>query len=430
MQVSFSMLILGSAQVLLLIWSVYLHAFQWVRDHVRIHIADAALLTAQLGNLVLLRRCILNLHGSQTPFVVAECIFLLLPLLRLLWLAHRAQAQGNNLCRPRSVREAIDTLPEGIGIATAEGQPILINKRLNELIYLLTGHTIMNTYTTWEELQQLNSSNGCRRLTMPRTTAEVLTDAADKHLIFLFPNGSIWRFQWMTLKETLPHYLQLEATDITQLYRYSETLYENNKRLTEQYDRQQTLLANIVKINHEKELLAMKMRIHDELGQSILTTKQRLEHHTIAAHLPDLADMWSSTIRKLSDSKQSDIQPEASPELELQSVAHMIGCRIVFHGDRPAHRKTALLFYALVREALNNAVRHARADTLTVSIRPTGAGYHVKITDNGVLPAPRLTEGNGLSNLRRRLEQEGATLEIKCEHGVALIAQLPISRHF
>ena len=38
------------------------------------------------------------------------------------------------------------------------------------------------------------------------------------------------------------------------------------------------------------------------------------------------------------------------------------------------------------------------------------------------------TEGSGLSNLRMRLEQEGASLHVKCEDGVVLIVELPAER--
>lgn len=109
----------------------------------------------------------------------------------------------------------------------------------------------------------------------------------------------------------------------------------------------------------------------------------------------------------------------------MQRAAEMIGCRIDFHGERPVHRKTALLFYAMVREALTNAVMHANADRLSVTISPAGRGYHVEILDNGNLQVSGLTEGSGLSNLRKRLEREGATLEIRCGDRVILIAELP-----
>ena len=37
----------------------------------------------------------------------------------------------------------------------------------------------------------------------------------------------------------------------------------------------------------------------------------------------------------------------------------------------------------------------------------------------------QITEGNGLSALRQRLEQEGASLKVLCDNGVSLIVNIP-----
>ena len=190
-------------------------------------------------------------------------------------------------------------------------------------------------------------------------------------------------------------------------------------------ERQQKLLESIVEINHEKEILSMKMKIHDDLGRSALMTKKHLSNGTVSENAPYLAEIWDNTVRGLSDFTQINADAGDSPETELQAAADMIGCSINFYGDRPASRKTAILFFAVVREALTNAVRHANADCLNVSTTPTERGYHVEISDNGTAQISSVAEGGGLSNLRRRLEVEGAMMEVKCVGGVVLIIELP-----
>lgn len=345
-----------------------------------------------------------------------------------IWQMFKTKAAHRKFNIPQSIRGAIDTLPGGLCFSTRDGRLILTNRRMNELIYRLTDHTVMNAQATWDELQQFSPMNGCEKLEELQIKQEALDKSGDEHMLFLFPNGSIWRFRRKTLMEQHPHYIQLEATDITDLYQYSKELALNNKRLAEQYKRQRNLLAHIVEINREKELLLMKMRIHDDLGRSILTTKQHLSNQSLDDNTHSLVEMWNKTIQGLTDSTSKHSDGEISPEIELQRAADMIGCRINFYGDRPSHRKTELLFYAVVREALTNAVRHANADRLNVVIELTGRWYRVEISDNGNIPISSLTQGSGLSHLRRRLEQEGATLEVKYENGVVLIASLPIEK--
>ena len=47
--------------------------------------------------------------------------------------------------------------------------------------------------------------------------------------------------------------------------------------------------------------------------------------------------------------------------------------------------------------------------------------YH----DNGGVSVSSITEGNGLSALRQRLEQEGATLKVLCDNSVSLLVDIP-----
>lgn len=106
-------------------------------------------------------------------------------------------------------------------------------------------------------------------------------------------------------------------------------------------------------------------------------------------------------------------------------VAELIGCRVEFVGKQPTERMALLLLYAAVREALTNAVRHASADTLTVTIRGDEKNYHVELSSNGTKRVSSIREGNGLGNLRKRLEQEGASMEVRCDGGVTLLLTLP-----
>jgi len=425
MQLSTSILIIGGIQLLLLIALLYMTAYFQMCYHTRFPVADIFLAALQALDLILLLQNAYGFKKDHGLLIALHGVFMLFPLFRLARMLRQIQARRYRQLTPLSIRETIDYLPGGICFSTPDGRPILINLKMNELVYRLTKHTIMNARLTWEELRQFRPANGCEKLEEPRMDRGETSEAADGRMFFKLPDGNIWRFRREELGGADLRYVQLEATDISDLYRYSEKLYENNKRLAEQQARRHNLLANIVEINHEKEILRTKMRIHDDLGRSILITKQHLSNQTLSASAHYLADLWDKTIRSLSDFTHIYADEDISPEIELMRAADMIGCHIYFSGDRPSHRKTALLFYATVREALTNAVRHANADQLYVTIRPNNRGYHVEISDNGSVPVSSITEGNGLGNLRRRLEQEGATLQIICEGGVVLIAELP-----
>ena len=70
-------------------------------------------------------------------------------------------------------------------------------------------------------------------------------------------------------------------------------------------------------------------------------------------------------------------------------------------------------------------MRHADATVLTVKIEQDEKSYHIEISDNGSVSVSSITEGNGLSALRQRLEQEGASLKVLCDKSVSLIVDIP-----
>ena len=445
MMISMRFLIPGALHLLSLIAVLYMAAFSKTHHGVRFPVVDALLLLVQLMNLTMLPQLIMGgngtfaaVAGNEKPLFAAQCVLLALVFARLLWLIRKAAKRRNELLIPRAVRETIDHLPGGLCFATPSGKPILTNHKMNDLIYKLTGQTVISTQSVWEELNRPEPANGCARPVrqwLDGVRSDGQNDDSSDVSYILYPDGRIWRFRKEALADRQPHYTQLEATDITDLYRYTKELFENNQMLANQNERLQGLLANIVEINREKEIISAKMRIHDELGRSILTTKRHLSNHTLAGNIPGLIELWGSTIRGLEDYALTGANEETSPETELLQAADLIGCQIRFDGERPNSRDASLLLYALVRESLTNAVRHAGAKLLYVAISPSERGYHVEINDNGTDIPPGLAEscspaeGSGLRNLRRRFEQEGASLVVKRDGGgVCLIAELPSER--
>ena len=241
-------------------------------------------------------------------------------------------------------------------------------------------------------------------------------------MFFRFSDSSVWRFELRFLDSNT---VQVEAAEITELYRLSEELYENTIRLQEIQKRQKALLDSIVEINLNKEILAAKMHIHDELGHCLLATTKAIAEDRLAENADTLRKSWNSTIQDFSNISTVWTVPDSSLQSELMQVAELIGCKVTFLGEQPKSRKALQLLYAAVREALTNAVRHADATELTVKIKQDKQRYHIEISDNGGVSVSSITEGNGLSALRQRLEQEGASLKVLCDNSVSLLVDIP-----
>ena len=62
---------------------------------------------------------------------------------------------------------------------------------------------------------------------------------------------------------------------------------------------------------------------------------------------------------------------------------------------------------------------------LTISVSENNGRYDVEIRNNGRAVNPPIQEGGGLSSLRKRLEQDGATMSYRYNGAVTLILTIP-----
>lgn len=86
--------------------------------------------------------------------------------------------------------------------------------------------------------------------------------------------------------------------------------------------------------------------------------------------------------------------------------------------------------FLVVKEALHNVVKHARATEVTLNITGTSA-LEVRIADNGRGPSnmTERTEGNGLRNMRKRIEAIGGTFITTLDKGMVLQFSVPLSHN-
>lgn len=315
------------------------------------------------------------------------------------------------------IRRAIDTYPDGICFARESGRVVLSNKTLNDVCARLTGHTVTNAAAMWRELAALAKAQA-----IGDGSPHEEEKPAHEELLLRVGEQAIWRFRTSRLTVREAPVIQYEASDVTALFDAQQRLRESNKREAALHARQRELLKNIVQNNLSQELLAAKLRIHDDFGRLILMTGQALSEGE-GADIETLQGAWIGAVRDMENAAAPEMRH--SPREELVRVAKLIGCQVVFEGPEPQERKAVLLLYAAIREALTNAIRHAGADRLTVCITEDGYKYHVRISDNGKKAVSAIREGSGLSALRQRLEQEMATLNYDFSDGLTLILTIP-----
>lgn len=86
--------------------------------------------------------------------------------------------------------------------------------------------------------------------------------------------------------------------------------------------------------------------------------------------------------------------------------------------------------YRIAQEALNNALKHAHAQTVEVQVAATDAHLHLIIADDGQGFDPQAERGGGMGlvSMRERAAGLGATLEIASTPGTGTQVRLELGR--
>ena len=80
---------------------------------------------------------------------------------------------------------------------------------------------------------------------------------------------------------------------------------------------------------------------------------------------------------------------------------------------------------AIIKEALNNIIKHSNASQATLRVREHHAFYQLVLSDNGYVSTYDIDEGIGLKNINERVEKLGGRLTIDIKNGFKLFITLP-----
>jgi signal transduction histidine kinase len=191
----------------------------------------------------------------------------------------------------------------------------------------------------------------------------------------------------------------------------------------------------------ERERARIAQDLHDELGSSLtrisllsdLVRADKDNPTQVESHASKLALSASQTVRSLeeivwavrpgSDTLQSlvDYITHVAGELFASGSAR---CRLDLPAELPALTLPPDVrhnIFLIVKESLNNTLRHAAATEVNLAIKVSPAELVIVVTDNGkgfdVAAAAAAGKRNGLENMRRRAQAVGGRLTLTSAPG-------------
>ena len=201
---------------------------------------------------------------------------------------------------------------------------------------------------------------------------------------------------------------EIIAFDVTEEYKFQCELNKQNEKIMQNNKELIDSIENIEKYEKEKNLLELKNKYHDLLGQNLSILQQYLNRPNIAKdNLEEIKYMIKEMFIDIKEIKSSKDKLN-----ELIEIHNKSGTKILLEGKLPQNEEKAIAFFEIIREAVTNAIRHANSTEVYIKIK--GDTEHTKMTirNNGKKPKVEIIENEGIKGMRRKIAQIGGKIEI------------------
>ena len=321
--------------------------------------------------------------------------------------------KSRDMITTRSIKESIDLLPDGVCFSTDRGMPILMNSRMRQLCTEFTGEGLMDTEKFWRDLRNGNVRKGILPL-------------KQREAAFIDTNGQVWDFRRSRLSYGGEKVTEISAVNITTQYHLHKELVARYERLNDVNSRLHHFSEEVEKVTREKEILAAKIKLHDEIGRSLLILRSYLTEtpeKSAQTETPEksaqtekrdrsrLLPLWQYIVTSMQEG--TILKEREDSLLLLKKEAADFNVDIFLEGLLPANPSVRNVIFAAVRECAGNTAKHARGDRLFITIHDTEENTEVFITNNGNAPGGSIHETGGLKNLRKMVEERGGSMQIK-----------------
>jgi signal transduction histidine kinase len=230
-------------------------------------------------------------------------------------------------------------------------------------------------------------------------------------------------------------------------YRYTvDTLKERMQFLEALTDKNKQLQEASRRLAIIEERNRMSRELHDSVSQGlhglvfaihslrneVKEPSERAE--TILNHMEATANATLDELRTMIEELKPSLLAERGLEEALRTIAELFAQRnsvpvefdFAVPHSLPAGVETTI--YRISQEALANIERHASAKSVSLRVGVVSGSLMLTVRDDGKgFDTRKLPPGNGLANMRQRVEERGGTFQIisKSGLGTSVVAEFP-----
>ena len=170
----------------------------------------------------------------------------------------------NELSRD-SVKLALDELHSGLLFCEPDGNILLVNGRMQRLMQVLCGEVYRDGKKFYERLLSGDVSDSCS------------SNVIDGKTVFILPDGKVWFFTRCDIYIKNRRHVQLSAADVTEQWMLTNELNAQRAMLQSRGLELKEMISEVRFLCREEEMLRIRSRFHDILGQRLALLFRRLK---------------------------------------------------------------------------------------------------------------------------------------------------------
>lgn len=291
-----------------------------------------------------------------------------------------------------SLKEALDGVKTAV-MFESKYDVVYENVAMKNLLEKLRIDHNKGSFEIWKELRKRENSK-----------------VVDEQDVLVFLDDKVYSFSMIKQFKT-----QIYAFDITEEYLTTVEIENKQSELRIKQSEIIKMIDEIDEIERQKEVLILKSKLHDIIGQRLFILHHILD--VIDEKNFDLNSVKQLLSTMLSEIDNDDMSEVKSMQSSITSAFEMIGFNIVIVGDLPNDIQKAKALIKIIRESATNAIRHANATKLFVNI----SSDRIEISDNGKFTEKSINEGTGIKGMRLNSQVLGGILSISTEKGFKII---------
>lgn len=237
---------------------------------------------------------------------------------------------------------------------------------------------------------------------------------------------------------------------------YNRYRLRQNAALQQELMHQQQMRIAAVLEAEESERQRLARELHDGIGQMLAATRRSLQKNVYVSalegketplpHSQDPLQLLDESIREVRQLSHSMIPPSLRNKTLIEALEELAertrqASDLNVHTDWthasniPEDKSHTLMIYRSVQEIINNSLKHAEAQTLTMEMVMHESEINLLIYDDGkgfdLEAMHKGSKGLGLKNISSRIAFIGGTLHIETKPGagVTYIIDLPIKQN-